>query len=83
MDNLYQQEYRHFLYIAQAPYSSTLRLTKSEQDEELFFMSPTLISFLKSDHPDIKIYPVFFENTMSWGEIFLKQVLSTFKIKWN
>lgn len=62
VENLYQQGYRHFLYIAQAPYISTLHITKSEQDEGLFFMSPTLISFLKSDHPDIKIYPVFFEK---------------------
>lgn len=62
VDNLYQQGYRHFLYIAQSPCSSTLHITKSEQDEGLFFMSPNLISFLKSDYADIKIYPVFFEK---------------------
>ncbi len=62
VDNLYQQGYRHFLYIAQAPYSSTLHITQSEEDEGLFFMSPTLIKALKGDHRDIKIYPVFFDK---------------------
>ena len=62
VDNLYQQGYRHFLYIAQAPYSSTLHITQTEEDEGLFFMSPTLIKALKGDRHDIKIYPVFFDK---------------------
>ena len=61
VENLYQQGYRHFLYIAQAPYSSTLHITQTDEDEGLFFMSPTLIKALKGRR-DIKIYPVFFDK---------------------
>lgn len=59
---LYRMGYRHFLYIAKAPYSSTLHMTQSEDDDELFFMSRDVISALKADYDDIKIYPMFFDK---------------------
>ncbi len=59
---LYHQGYRHFLYVAQAPYSSTLHVTQGEEDEELFFMSPEVIKSLKGTRSDMKIYPVFFDK---------------------
>lgn len=62
VSNLYRQGYRHFLYIAQAPYTSTLHITKTEQDEGLYFMSPSIIKALGKNHADIKIYPVFFDK---------------------
>jgi hypothetical protein len=62
VSNLYRQGYRHFLYIAQAPYTSTLHITKTEQDEGLYFMSPSIITALGKNHADIKIYPVFFDK---------------------
>ncbi|MBW4494577.1 MAG: hypothetical protein KME26_16125 [Oscillatoria princeps RMCB-10] len=62
VDNLYREGYRHFLYIAQAPYSSTLHITRSQEEEELYFMSPRLIKELKGEREDIKIYPVFFDK---------------------
>ncbi|WP_017716990.1 hypothetical protein [Kamptonema formosum] len=62
VDNLYREGYRHFLYIAQAPYSSTLHITRSQGEEELYFMSPKLIKELKGERQDIKIYPVFFDK---------------------
>lgn len=62
VSNLYRQGYRHFLYIAQAPHTSTLHITKTEQDEGLYFMSPSIINALGKNHGDIKIYPVFFDK---------------------
>ncbi|MFM6002588.1 MAG: hypothetical protein ACKPB7_04785, partial [Sphaerospermopsis kisseleviana] len=54
--------YRHFIYIAKVPYSSTLHITQAEKDEELFFMSQNVIQSLKKERHDIKIYPMFFEK---------------------
>lgn len=62
VNNLYRDGYRHFLYIAQAPYTSTLNITASEEDDRLYFMSPQLIGNLKEGKPDIYIYPVFFDK---------------------
>ncbi len=62
VDNLYQKGYRHFLYIAKSPYSNTLNMTRSDDDEKLFFMSKPLISSLKGNRDDIKIYPIFFDQ---------------------
>lgn len=61
-DKLYQRGFKHFLYIAKSPYSSTLNMTKSEDDEKLFFMSKPLINSLKGNREYIKIYPVFFDQ---------------------
>lgn len=62
VSKLYQKGYRHFIYIAKVPYSSTLHITQSVKDEELFFMSKNVITAFMKDKPDIKIYPMFFEK---------------------
>lgn len=62
VDNLYQLGYKHFLYIAKAPYTSTLHMTQTEEDRELYFMSRDIIQSLRGDKRDIKIYPIFFDK---------------------
>ena len=62
VNKLYQKGYRHFIYIAKVPYSSTLHITQTVKDEELFFMSKNVITAFIKDKPDIKIYPMFFEK---------------------
>ncbi|MGL5195002.1 MAG: hypothetical protein ACRC8Y_15600, partial [Chroococcales cyanobacterium] len=62
VNQLYQQGYRHILYVAQAPYTSTLHITRGDRDEDLYFMSPPLITALMQNHPDLKIYPIFFDK---------------------
>jgi len=55
----YALGYRHFLYIAQAPYSSTLHISDKAGNEELFFMNRDIIQAIRDIEKDIKIYPVF------------------------
>ena len=62
MSQLYQQGYRNFAYISQAPYMSTLHITQTDEDEELSFMSKKLLRTLKGERRDIKIYPIFFDK---------------------
>ncbi|MEG4010782.1 MULTISPECIES: hypothetical protein [unclassified Microcoleus] len=62
MSQLYRQGYRNFAYISQAPYMSRLHITKTEEDEELSFMSKKLLRTLKGERRDIKIYPIFFDK---------------------
>lgn len=62
MSQLYRQGYRHFAYISQVPYTSRLHITKTEEDEELSFMSKKLLRTLKGERRDIKIYPIFFDK---------------------
>lgn len=59
---LYQMGYKHIVYIAKAPFTSTLHLTQTEDDDGLFFMSRDVIRGLKSEYHDIKIYPMFFDK---------------------
>jgi hypothetical protein len=59
---LYKHGYKNFLYIAKSPYSSTLNMTNTQEDKELFFMSKELIKAVKGNKEDIKIYPVFFDR---------------------
>ncbi|MGK7957847.1 MAG: hypothetical protein AB4063_21730 [Crocosphaera sp.] len=54
--------YQHFLYVAQAPYTSKLHITQQEEEERLYFMSPTIIKTMKQNRDDIKIYPVLFDK---------------------
>ncbi len=61
VETLYQNGYRHILYIAKSPYSQTLNLTATEKDN-LYFMSPAVIRNLKGEREDLKIYPVFFDK---------------------
>ncbi|MDE5097330.1 MAG: hypothetical protein O4861_02870 [Trichodesmium sp. St16_bin4-tuft] len=60
--DLYAQGYQNFLYVAQATYTSTLHITQQEQDEKLYFMSPTIIKDMKQGQQNIKIYPVFYDK---------------------
>jgi hypothetical protein len=62
VNELYQQGFRHFLYIAKSPYSTTLKMTVTEKDEELYFMSKDILRNLKGDREDLKIYPIFFDK---------------------
>jgi hypothetical protein len=55
----YLRGYRHILYVAQAPYSSSLHLTSAETAEEQFFMSGSIIQSLKHGQSDLSIYPVY------------------------
>jgi hypothetical protein len=57
---IYKMGFRHFLYIAKAPYSSTLHMTQKE--DALFFMSKDVIKYFKENYNDIKIYPMFFDK---------------------
>ncbi|EGK86224.1 hypothetical protein D0A34_01770 [Microcoleus vaginatus PCC 9802] len=60
---VYELGFRHFLYIAKAPYSSTLHMTQKE--DALFFMSKDVIKYFKDfkeNCKDIKIYPMFFDK---------------------
>ena len=59
---LYQKGYRRFIYIAKAPYTSSLYMTQKQEDDGLFFMSKEVIRALKSTHDNIKIYPMFFDK---------------------
>lgn len=59
---LYQQGYRHFVYVAKSPYTRTLHLTEEQEDERLFFMSRSIIQALKANRSDLKLYPVFFDT---------------------
>ena len=61
VDKLYKKGYRHFIYIAKVPYSSTLHITQTKSDE-LFFMSENVIRALTRERSDIKIYPMFFDK---------------------
>ncbi|MDJ0582655.1 hypothetical protein [Crocosphaera sp.] len=60
ISELYDQGYRHFLYIAKSPYSNYLNITG--ENRELYFMSPDVIKELKSGKNDIHIYPIFFDK---------------------
>ena len=59
---LYQKGYRRFIYIAKAPYTSSLYMTQREDDDGLFFMSREVIQAFKAKHDNIKIYPMFFDK---------------------
>lgn len=54
--------FRHFLYVAQAPYTDNLNLTQVQDESQYYFMSPTLIKFLVADLDDIYLYPIFFNK---------------------
>ncbi|WP_413162967.1 hypothetical protein ACL6C3_27575 [Capilliphycus salinus ALCB114379] len=69
VSKLYIEGYRHFMYIAKTPYTSTLNLTQSLENDSLFFMSSNVIKSLKGNKTDLKIYPVFFDKyyVVNWG----------------
>ena len=55
----YIEGYKHILYIAQAPYTSSLNITGTEKDEEQFFMSKEVLQALKDGRSDLNVYPLF------------------------
>jgi hypothetical protein len=64
--HLYQRGHRHIFYVAQAPYSSSIRIARGPQnpDEErendgLFFLSRDIIKRCVQGKPDLHIYPIF------------------------
>lgn len=57
--NLYMEGFRHILYVAQAPYSSVLHLTRGEDREGLYFMSHPIIEAALHGKDDLRIYPIF------------------------
>ncbi len=54
----HQQGYQHFLYVARAPYTSTLNISDSG-NKDLFFMNRDIIQAMRSIDSGIKIYPAF------------------------
>lgn len=64
---LYQRGHRDIFYIAQAPYSSTLHITRLPEDsstmdpqsEGLYFLSREIIKRCMQEKPELHIYPVF------------------------
>ncbi|NCO75083.1 MAG: hypothetical protein GW795_06860 [Cyanobacteria bacterium] len=64
VERLYQDGFRHFLYIAKSPYSSNLNVT--HEDKDLFFMSKIVLEKMKGEgdkeRKDIHIYPIFFDK---------------------
>ncbi len=51
--------YKHIFYIAKAPYTSHVHFTGKEDDEELFFMSSSIIGGVLQAFPDVMLYPMF------------------------
>lgn len=64
INQLYQQGFKHCIYLAKTPYSSTLNLTATAEydPESLYFLSKDIIKALKGDRQDLKIYPVFYDK---------------------
>jgi hypothetical protein len=54
-----KQGYRHFLYVAQAPYTSTLHLPSADSRTKLYFMNESVIQAMRQVDANIKIYPIF------------------------
>ena len=55
----YELGYRHILYVARAPYTSSLHITSAEKAEDQFFMSGDIIEALKDNKDDLTIYPIY------------------------
>ena len=84
ISKLYQQGYQHFLYIAKAPYSRSLGITKLESDpDSLFFMSQSVVQYLKQGKPDIKLYPIFMDTYPALNLLAEQLIIFTFLILKN
>lgn len=62
VNKLYQEGFKHILYIAKSPYSTNLNMTTKNEDEELYFMSPSIIKAFTENKLDLNIYPIFFDK---------------------
>jgi hypothetical protein len=58
--HLYDEGFRHIIYLAQAPYTSTVHVTT--EVAELYFFSEEIIRRLKQVGADLHIYPLFFDR---------------------
>lgn len=54
----HQLGYQHILYVAKAPYSSTLNISTRDQ-QDLFFMNKEIIQAMRAVSPSLRVYPVF------------------------
>jgi hypothetical protein len=54
----HQLGYQHILYVAKAPYSSTLNISKGDP-QDLFFMNKDVIQAMRAIAPSLRVYPVF------------------------
>lgn len=59
---LSKKGYEHILYVARAPHTSTLHITQTDEDEKLYFMSPSIMAAMKKNREHLKIYPIFFDK---------------------
>ncbi|MEH1965390.1 hypothetical protein [Nostoc sp.] len=60
INEMYDKGFKDVLYIAKTPFSEQLRVT--DQQNDLFFMSPDIIKFLKDIADDLIIYPVLYDS---------------------
>jgi hypothetical protein len=58
MHRLYQDGFRHVLFVAKAPYTSTF-LNKKEDQKELYFMNEELLTSLLPAE-DFRLYPIHY-----------------------
>lgn len=54
----YERGYRHILYVAKAPYSSSVHLANADEEEQ-FFMSQHIIQSLTEQKDDVHVYPIY------------------------
>lgn len=54
----HQLGYHNILYVAKAPYSSTLNISTGDP-QDLFFMNKEVIQSMRAIDPSIRVYPVF------------------------
>ncbi len=59
---LYDRGYRHILYVAASPYKTTLHLADAQADDELFFMSASILGQMREGKDELMVYPVFFDT---------------------
>lgn len=62
---LYERGYKHVLYLAHSPHSSTLRIQRqvgSQSEEHRFFMDENVLRTMKGNRADLLLYPIFFDS---------------------
>ena len=60
INEMYGRGFKDVFYVANTPFCEQLRVT--DQQNELFFMSPDIIRFLKKIADDLIIYPVLYDS---------------------
>ncbi len=60
IDRLYgEYQVRDILYVAKAPFTSSLNLTATTSRPKLYFMSEEILLKMLENHKDLNLYPVF------------------------